>query len=191
MKNQSYKKKIDREWFKERDRVSKLFDKIDFHKIVYVFLFVFIVSSCSKKQLITGGTGAGVGLGSYAIFKSFMGQSGTGGDMKTMIAITTIGTVMGALMGSEIADNIIEEDNNYSQRIMNSAFEDDLRQVWRGQNQNILIEPQEPINVPNLSNSECRKFEFTFEEMGTIKRGSGIACKDGNKNWRMLGEEML
>ena len=56
MKNKTYKKKIDREWFKERDRVSKLFDKIDFHKIVYVFLFVFIVSSCSKKQLITGGT---------------------------------------------------------------------------------------------------------------------------------------
>ena len=37
----------------------------------------------------------------------------------------------------------------------------------------------------------CTKFEFQFEEMGTIKRGSGVACKDGNKNWRMLGEEML
>ena len=55
MKNQSYKKKIDREWFKERDRVSKLFDKIDFHKIVYLFLILFFVSSCSKKQLITSG----------------------------------------------------------------------------------------------------------------------------------------
>ena len=38
-----------------------------------------------------------------------MGQSGTGGDMKTMIAMTTIGTVMGALMGSEIADNSVIE----------------------------------------------------------------------------------
>ena len=61
--------------------------------ILFLTLFLF---SCSKKQLITGGTGAGVGLGSYAIFKSFMGQSGTGGDLKTMVAITTIGTVMGA-----------------------------------------------------------------------------------------------
>ena len=156
--------------------------------ILFLTLFLF---SCTKKQLITSGIGTGTGLGSYAIFKSFMGQSGSGGDLKTMVAVTTIGTVVGALMGSEIADNIIEKDNNYSQRIMNSAFEDDLRQVWRGQNQNILITPQEPINVPNLSNSECRKFEFTFEEMGTIKRGSGVACKDGNKNWRMLGEEML
>ena len=60
---------------------------------------------------------------------------------------------------------------------MNSAFEDDLRQVWRGQNQNILITPQEPVDVPNLSNSECRKFEFTFEEMGTIKRGSESLVK--------------
>ena len=69
-----------------------------------------------------------------------MGQSGTGGDMKTMIAITTIGTLLGVFMGSEIADNIIDQDNNYSQRIMNSAFEDDLKQVWRGQNKNILID---------------------------------------------------
>ena len=69
----------------------------------------------------------------------FMGQSGTGGDLQTMVAVTTIGTVMGALLGSEIADNIIEKDKNYSQRIMNSAFEDDLRQVWRGNNQEILI----------------------------------------------------
>ena len=156
--------------------------------ILFLTLFLF---SCSKKQLITGGTGAGVGLGSYAIFKSFMGQSGSGGDLKTMVAITTIGTVMGALMGSEIADNIIEKDNNYSQRIMNSAFEDDLRQVWRGQNQEILITPQQQVDVPSMSSSECRKFEFQFEEMGTIKRGSGVACKDGNKNWKMLGEEML
>ena len=35
------------------------------------------------------------------------------------------------------------------------------------------------------------RFEFTFEDQGIIKRGSGIACKDANKNWRMLGSEML
>ena len=99
MKNQSYKKKIDREWFKERDRVSKLFDKIDFHKIVYLFLILFFVSSCSKKQLITSGVGTGVGLGSYAIFKSFMGQSGTGGDMKTMIADNNYWNCYGCIDG--------------------------------------------------------------------------------------------
>ncbi len=156
--------------------------------ILFLTLFLF---SCTKKQLITSGIGTGTGLGSYAIFKSFMGQSGSGGDLKTMVAVTTIGTVVGALMGSEIADNIIEEDNNYTQRIMNSAFEDDLRQVWRGQNNEILITPQQQVEVPSLSNNECRKFEFTFEEQGIIKRGSGIACKDANKNWRMLGSEML
>ena len=156
--------------------------------ILFLTLFLF---SCSKKQLITGGTGAGVGLGSYAIFKSFMGKSGSGGDLKTIVAVTTIGTVVGALMGSEIADNIIEEDNNYTQRIMNSAFEDDLRQVWRGNNKEILITPQQQVDVPSMSSSECRRFEFTFEDQGIIKRGSGIACKDANKNWRMLGSEML
>ncbi len=160
------------------------------HKFSILLLTIFLFS-CTKKQLITSGVATGTGLGSYQIFKSFMGQSGTGGDMKTMIAVTTIGTVMGALLGSEIADNIIEHDNNYSQRIMNSAFEDDLRQVWRKDNQEILITPQQSVDVPNMSSNDCRRFEFTFEEQGTIKRGSGIACKDANKNWRMLGSEML
>ena len=126
-------------------------------KLTILFLTIFLCS-CTKKQLITSGIATGTGLGSYTIFKSFMGQSGTGGDLQT---------------------------------IMNSAFEDDLRQVWRGNNKEILITPQQQVNVPSISSSECRKFEFTFEDQGTIKRGSGIACKDANKNWRMLGSEML
>ena len=56
---------------------------------------------------------------------------------------------------------------------MNSAFEDDLRQVWRGQNQNILMHQQQ-VDVPCWVMNN--KFEFQFEEMGTIKRGSGVAC---------------
>ena len=88
-----------------------------------------------------------------------MGQSGTGGDMKTMIAITTIGTVMGALLFEVKSQTIsLRKTTTIPQSIMNSAFEDDLRTLsgLRGQNQNILITPQEPINVPNLSNSECQ-----------------------------------
>ena len=63
--------------------------------------------------------------------------------------------------------------------------------LFQTNNQEILITPQQQVDVPNLSNNECRKFDFTFEEQGTVKRGSGIACKDANKNWRMLGSEML
>lgn len=158
-------------------------------KITVLFLILFLIS-CSKKQLITSGVATGTGLGSYAIFKSFMGQSGAGGDLQTMVAVTTIGTVMGALMGSEIAENLIEDEINYTQGIMNSTFEDDLRQVWKGNDSNILITPKEEINVPSVPN-ECRKFDFQLEEQGTIKRGSGIACKDANRDWKMLGSEML
>ena len=46
-------------------------------------------------------------------------------------------------------------------------------------------------NVRIHEESQQARFEFTFEEQGTVKRGSGIACKDANKNWRMLGSEML
>ena len=109
MKNQTYKKKIDKEWFKEREKVSRLFDKIDFHKIVYVFLIVFIVSSCSqnsKNKWLSYGTGVGTGMAGYSLTKSFLGQSGTGGNINQVIAITTLSTLLGVFMGSEIADNI-------------------------------------------------------------------------------------
>ena len=46
-------------------------------KITILFLTIFLCS-CTKKQLITSGIATGTGLGSYTIFKSFMGQSGTG-----------------------------------------------------------------------------------------------------------------
>ena len=157
----------------------------------FLFTFIFLITSCTQKQLITGGTATGIGLGSYPIFKSFTGQSGTGGDIRTMAAITTLGTLMGLLLGSEIAEKSIEKDNNYSQRIMNSAFEDGLKQVWRGNNQEILITPLEKVNVSSKAHSECRRFEFRLEEQGIIKRGKGIACKDVNKNWITLASEII
>ena len=134
--------------------------------------------------MITSGVATGTGLGSYQIFKSFMGQSGTGGDMKTIIAVTTIGTVMGALLGSEIADNIIEHDNNYSQRIMNSAFEDDLRQVWRQNNQEILTH-QQSVDVPNMSSTIVEDLNLHLKSKGQSKEGVVLLVKMLAK--RMLG----
>ena len=43
-----------------------------------------------------------------------------------MIAITTLSTLLGVFMGSEIADNIIEEDKNlFSENNDSQTFEDD------------------------------------------------------------------
>lgn len=159
-------------------------------KLSILFIFIFLITSCTQKQLITGGTATGIGLGSYPIFKSYTGQSGVGGDIKTMAVVTTLGTIFGLLHGSEIAETKIKEDNNYSQRIMNSAFEDGLKQVWRGNNQEILITPLGKVKVPSQAPSDCRKFEFRLEEKGKIKSGRGIACKDVNKNWITLSSEI-
>ena len=109
MKNKTYKKKIDKEWFKEREKVSRLFDKIDFHKIVYVFLLVFIVSSCSqnsKKNWLTYGTGVGTGMG-YSLTNHW--KSGTGGNINQVVKITTLSALLGVFMGS-IIDNIYQEE---------------------------------------------------------------------------------
>ena len=50
-------KKLDTYWFKERNRLLNIFRKLSF-----IIALVFFISSCSKKELTTYGTGAGVGV---------------------------------------------------------------------------------------------------------------------------------
>ena len=160
MKNQTYKKKIDREWFKEREKVSRLFDKIDFHKIVYVFLLVFIVSSCSqnsKKNWLTYGTGVGTGHMRYSLTKSFLGQSGTGGNINQVIAITTLSTLLGVFMGSEIADNIYQEEQEVLNVSMNKNSQTTWSMIDEKNNKEVItkIAPTEEI-TSNFGQQRCK-----------------------------------
>ena len=196
MKNQSYKKKIDREWFKEREKVSRLFDKIDIHKIVYVFLLVFIVSSCSqnsKKNWLTYGTGVGTGMAGYSLTKSFLGKSGTGGNINQVIAITTLSTLLGVFMGSEIADNIYQEEQEVLNVSMNKNSQTTWSMIDEKNNKEVItkIAPTEEI-TSNFGQQRCKKFNFSMEEGGFIKRGEGYACQNNKTgNWEMLGVELL
>lgn len=196
MKSKLYKKKIDREWFKERDKISKILDKIDFHKIIYVFLLVFVVSSCSqnsKKNWLTYGTGVGTGLAGYSLTKSRLGKSGTGGNINQVIAITTLSTLLGVFMGSEIAENIY----NNEQEIMNVSLNRNQKSTWKlvddNSNKQIVteIEPTEEL-TSNFGQQKCKKFNFSMEEGGFVKRGEGYACQNNKTgNWEMLGIELL
>lgn len=196
MKNKTYKKKIDREWFKEREKVSRLFDKIDFHKIVYMFLLVFIVSSCSqnsKKNWLTYGTGVGTGMAGYSLTKSFLGKSGTGGNINQVIAITTLSTLLGVFMGSEIADNIYQEEQEVLNVSMNKNSQTTWSMIDEKNNKEVItkIAPTEEI-TSNFGQQRCKKFNFSMEEGGFIKRGEGYACQNNKTgNWEMLGVELL
>tara|TARA_Y100001978_G_scaffold197590_1_gene208697 strand:- start:92 stop:682 length:591 start_codon:yes stop_codon:yes gene_type:complete len=196
MKNKTYKKKIDKEWFKEREKVSRLFDKIDFHKIVYVFLLVFIVSSCSqnsKKNWLTYGTGVGTGMAGYSLTKSFLGKSGTGGNINQVIAITTLSTLLGVFMGSEIADNIYQEEQEVLNVSMNKNSQTTWSMIDEKNNKEVItkIAPTEEI-TSNFGQQRCKKFNFSMEEGGFIKRGEGYACQNNKTgNWEMLGVELL
>ena len=196
MKNKTYKKKIDKEWFKEREKVSRLFDKIDFHKIVYVFLLVFIVSSCSqnsKKNWLTYGTGVGTGMAGYSLTKSFLGKSGTGGNINQVIAITTLSTLLGVIMGSEIADNIYQEEQEVLNVSMNKNSQTTWSMIDEKNNKEVItkIAPTEEI-TSNFGQQRCKKFNFSMEEGGFIKRGEGYACQNNKTgNWEMLGVELL
>ena len=196
MKNKLYRKKIDREWFKERNKISKLLDNIDFHKIIYGFLLVFVISSCSqnsKKNWLTYGTGVGTGLAGYSLTKSFLGQSGTGGNLNQVIAITTLSTLLGVFMGSEIAENIYDNE----QEIMNVSLNRNQKSTWKleddNSNKEIIteIEPTEEL-TGNFGKQKCKKFNFSIEEGGFVKRGEGYACQNFKTgNWEMLGVELL
>ena len=63
-------------------------------KLTILCLTIFLCS-CTKKQLITSGIATGTGLGSYTIFKSFMGQSGTGGDLQTWLQLQPLEQLWG------------------------------------------------------------------------------------------------
>ena len=195
MKNQKYTKKLDRDFFKEREKVSKLFNN-NFHKIIYLFLLVFIVSSCSndnRKNLTMYGTGLGVGSASWALTKSFLGKSGNGGNIPTVIAVTTLGTILGTYWGSEIADNMFEDE----QEVMNVSLNQNQKSTWKliddNSNKEIVtkIEPTEEL-ISNSGQQRCKKFNFSMEESGYIKRGEGFACQNNQTgNWEMLGVELL
>lgn len=163
-------------------------------KISLILLIIFCIS-CSqnnKKNWLTYGTGVGTGMAGYTLTKSLLGTSGSGGNINQVIAITTLSTLLGVFMGSEIADNIYQDE----QEILNVSLESDKRTAWSMVDQNkkeILtrIEPKEEI-IRDFGKNQCKKFEFSIEESGYIKRGNGYACLNNKTgNWEMLGVEML
>ena len=161
--------------------------------VLFLSLFLFSCSQNNKKNLLTYGTGAGTGMAGYSLAKSFLGQSGTGGNINQVIAITTLSTLLGVFMGSEIADNLYEEE----QEVLNVSLNRNKKTTWsmvdEENNKEIItkIEPTEEL-TSNFGKQQCKKFNFSMEEGGYIKRGEGYACLNPQSgNWEMLGVEML
>ena len=66
-------------------------------KKLSILVLSFFLFSCSKKDMVTYGTGVGTGLSGYTIFKSFMGQSGTSGNLPVMISVANTINIVGCL----------------------------------------------------------------------------------------------
>ena len=165
-------------------------------KKISLILLIIFCTSCSqnnKKNWLTYGTGVGTGMSGYALAKSFLGKSGTGGNINQVIAITTLSTLLGVFMGSEIADNIYQDE----QEIINVSLNRNKKSTWKlvddKSNKEVITEI-EPIQelTSNFGQQKCKKFNFSMEEGGYIKRGEGYACQNNKTgNWEMLGVEML
>ena len=96
---------------------------------IIILFATILISSCSqngKKNWITYGTGAGVGMGTYTLVKSWLGKSGTGGNLNQVIAITTLGTLAGVFMGSEIAENMTDDQ----QEVLNVSMEREKKRIF-------------------------------------------------------------
>ena len=188
--NKSYSNKFDKEWFKERNRLLKIFKKLSF-----TIALVFFISSCSvnnKKNLTTYGTGLGVGTASWALTKSFLGKSGSSGNLPTVIAVTAIGTLLGTYWGSEIAENMYGAEDV---QVIKASLEDEKEDTheWTKQNSQGDIETLtvEKMNTFKKDNNTCKEFIVTKNVEGSISQITGTACQNSNGEWVSLGEDLL
>ena len=178
-------KKLDTYWFKERNRLFNIFRKISF-----IIALVFFISSCSKKELTTYSTGAGVGIAGYSLSKSFLGQSGSG-NLNQVIAITTLSTLLGVFMGSEISENLFEDEV----QIINTSLEDNDRvSEWKKideNNQEMKLKVEENKTYTNNNGELCKDFTLTLNREGFITQSNGTSCRDSKGNWKTLGADVL
>ena len=150
--------------------------------IILVSIFCIVVRQSwnnTKTMSILGG-GAG-GYSAYAL-----GSNMVGGEYGIPIAIA--GTLLGAFIGSEIGDNMDENSNS-----INVALDSNYgqSQTW--------YQPQPTLEKQLfLRNGLFQKITMSVESLieeiedsGSIKRGSGIACKNSNGDWETLGSTMM
>jgi surface antigen len=153
---------------------------------LYLIFILSLSTGCSnstwnstKIMGILGG-GAG-GYSAYALGSEMVGS-------EYGIPIALAGTLLGAFIGSEIGDNL---DENRSE--INLALDNNINQsqTWYDpqDNKRETIIPKERFISKN--NDECRKFNWEVEDSGSIKRGSGVACKNSNGDWETLGSTMM
>lgn len=154
-----------------------------------ISMFVISCSQDGKKKFLAYGTGAGTGMATYTLVKSWMGKSGSGGNIPQVVAVTTIGTLLGVFMGSEIADNLIQDEKI----IVNESLNSDNQTTWKKiENEKEVVAKITPTEkITNEKNQDCKRFDWHIEDGAEIKKGSGIACKNSNGQWETLGSSMM
>ena len=178
-------KKLDTYWFKERNRLLNIFRKLSF-----MIALVFFISSCSKRELTTYSTGAGVGIAGYSLSKSFLGQSGSG-NLNQVIAITTLSTLLGVFMGSEISENLFEDEEQIIQTALHSNQQ---KSTWKKVDENNIeseLTVEKDRVYRNAKGEICKDFTLTLNREGYITQATGTSCRDSQNNWTTLGSDIV
>ena len=161
----------------------------NFSILSMTFTLLLACSQSGKKNFLAYGTGAGTGMASYTLVKSWLGKSGSGGNIPQVVAVTTLGTLLGVFMGSEIADNLIQDEKI----IVNESLNSDEQTTWKKveDEKEIVAKITPTEKLTNDENQECKRFDWHIEDGAEVKKGSGIACKNTNGEWETLGSSMM
>lgn len=142
------------------------------------------LSACAEsgygtQQTIGGLTGAALGGLLGAQFGSGAGQA----------AATGAGVLIGALIGSEIGRDMDTVDRMRADRAVSTARTAPVGEtiVWSNPqtgNSGTVTPVRDGVSTSGLY---CRDFQQTIRINGDVAQGHGIACRDENGVWRIVG----
>jgi surface antigen len=128
----------------------------------------------------TGGTLLGAGLGGLA-----GAQFGSG---KGQLAMTALGVLGGALLGSEVGKSLDKADLEYARRTTQTSLETSRTGVtssWANPDTGARGTVTPTRTYTANSGNPCREYTQTITVGGKTEQGVGTACRQPDGSWRI------
>lgn len=148
--------------------------------LIAVALVSLSLGACSQDIGMKQGAGGLLGAAGGAWLGSTIGKGGSTGNI---IAIA-VGTLGGALIGSEIGASLDRIDQMYAERTLNTALNTDGGQPVAWQNPDTGHGGQ--VQVTGVRQGEtgvCKRYEQTIFVDGKSETAVGVACQNTDGTW--------
>jgi len=149
-----------------------------------VLLLAVAIAGCAQgreKEQLGGLTGAGLGALAGSQISSGKGQ----------LAAVAIGTLLGAYAGSEIGRQLDERDRMLAYQATSQAHAAPVGQpiVWSNPSTGHTgtVTPIRTGTDPTTG-AQCREYQHTVTIGGRTEQALGIACRQPDGTWRVVGQ---